>query len=325
MKVTVSKRQRRLLVRVSGTEDLLSALEDIAHKEELRRAWVRGVGTLERASLEHVEIDEPCEILSLEGGLCWDDVDPVFRLRVTLAPLSGRSLVVGGVLEKGPAIDVDLFLECFDDVPVDAVRAAPKIEPPSRTLTEPAKEKRPRRGSERPTRPRGPSSGPNSVVASARENASRMDVALASSRVEPEPEAAPVSWADVAAASATEDEAPVSWADVAAASAEEEIDAEPAFEPLPQPKRQRPQPKAYEPPAMPKKKQPSLEVVPSKGDFVQHRQFGLCKIEKTDGRGGIVIKLKSGVRKTVRLDFMDVGRPRQEGGRTVYPLRPRKR
>ncbi|MBX3275941.1 MAG: hypothetical protein KF729_37140, partial [Sandaracinaceae bacterium] len=62
-----------------------------------------------------------------------------------------------------------------------------------------------------------------------------------------------------------------------------------------------------------------------KGDFVQHVQFGLCKVERSDGRGGLVLKLPSGVRKKVRLDFMDVGRPRRDDGRRVFPLRPRKR
>ncbi len=314
MKVTASKRSRRLLVRVAGSEDVLEALEDLAHAEDVRRVWVRGVGTLERATLEHVEIDEPCEILSLEGGVRWDDVDPVFRLRVTLAPLSGRSLVVGGVIERAPAIDVDLFVECFDDVPIEAVRAAPRIEMPSRAQTEP-KNKSTREA--QPAR-RAP------AAASASPTATRRDAP------DSDPEApagrSVVSWADVAAASGDDDGTSVSWADVAAASAEvEEPEPEPEFELLPQPRRQRPQPKAYEPPAIPRKEQVSLEVVPSKGDFVRHRQFGLCKIEKTDGRGGIVIKLASGVRKTIRLDYMDVGRPRSEGGRTVYPVRPRKR
>ena len=58
---------------------------------------------------------------------------------------------------------------------------------------------------------------------------------------------------------------------------------------------------------------------------MQHRQFGLCKVEKEDGSGGIVIKLQSGVRKTIKLAYLEVGSPRQEGGRRVFPIRPRKR
>lgn len=67
------------------------------------------------------------------------------------------------------------------------------------------------------------------------------------------------------------------------------------------------------------------ELIPGKGDFIQHRQFGLCKVERDSKGGGIVIKLPSGVRKTLRLDFLDVGAPRLEGSRRVFLVRPRKR
>ena len=344
MIVTVSKRQRRLLVHVSRGDDLIEALEDLAHKHELRAAWVRGVGTLECAELEHARIDEPCEILSLEGALRWDDVDPVFRLRATLTPLAGGGVVTGGVLVKAAAIDVNLFVECFDDVPVEEVRAGPRIEAQPSDPVEPAARPSSRDWvEEAPAARKEPSSRGKAPPQSRTPQSDRPQSNT--------PAAGPVGWGAVMAASeanessdegSEETKANVSWAAVAQASARaEEPDAEEdlgadfdaAFSPASPRRASKPAPAPrHKPPPMPQKRSPNpktaavvQELMPSKGDFVQHRQFGLCKIEKADGRGAIVIKLKSGVRKTIRLDYMEIGRARDERGRKVYPIRPRKR
>lgn len=128
-----------------------------------------------------------------------------------------------------------------------------------------------------------------------------------------------------------EDEGPrggVSWADVAAVSA-----APPVVE---RPRRERPRgrppsapPAPFRPPPIPDKRRGDDEAfeehLPQKGDFIEHRQFGLCKIDREDEEGGLVIRLPSGVRKVIKLDFMEVGAPRHEGGRTIFPVRPRRR
>lgn len=64
---------------------------------------------------------------------------------------------------------------------------------------------------------------------------------------------------------------------------------------------------------------------PQRGDFVEHRQFGLCRVEGEDPDGGTRIRLPSGARKTLRLDVMEVLPPRREAGRVVFPVRPRSR
>ena len=64
---------------------------------------------------------------------------------------------------------------------------------------------------------------------------------------------------------------------------------------------------------------------PQRGDFVEHRQFGLCRVDGEDPDGGTRIRLPSGARKTLRLDVMEVLPPRREAGRVVYPIRPRSR
>lgn len=105
----------------------------------------------------------------------------------------------------------------------------------------------------------------------------------------------------------------VSWADVAAVSAAPEA---------PFRKEESTGERVFDPP--PDASGETGTVIPEKGDFIQHRQFGRCKVERPDKGGGIVIKLPSGIRKTLRLDFMDVGAPRMEGSRRVFPVRPRK-
>lgn len=69
--------------------------------------------------------------------------------------------------------------------------------------------------------------------------------------------------------------------------------------------------------------EPSLE--PRKGDWVEHRQFGLCRVEGEDPDGGTRVRLPSGSRKVLRLDVMEVLPPRREADRVVFPVRPRSR
>jgi uncharacterized protein len=64
---------------------------------------------------------------------------------------------------------------------------------------------------------------------------------------------------------------------------------------------------------------------PKRGDFVEHRQFGLCRVEGEDPDGGTRVRLPSGARKVLRLDVMEVLPPRREADRVVFPVRPRAR
>jgi predicted DNA-binding protein with PD1-like motif len=64
---------------------------------------------------------------------------------------------------------------------------------------------------------------------------------------------------------------------------------------------------------------------PGRGDWVEHRQFGLCRVEGEDPDGGVRVRLPSGARKTLRLDVMEILPPRREADRTVFPIRPRSR
>jgi uncharacterized protein len=65
------------------------------------------------------------------------------------------------------------------------------------------------------------------------------------------------------------------------------------------------------------------ELHPERGDYIEHRQFGTCRVEGEDAHGGLRIRLPSGVRKVIRLEMLQVREPRQEEGRRVFPVRPR--
>jgi len=62
---------------------------------------------------------------------------------------------------------------------------------------------------------------------------------------------------------------------------------------------------------------------PGIGDFVRHPKFGLCKIERRTSNDAVSIKLPSARRKTIKLSYLEVGEPRMEGDRYVFPLAPR--
>jgi len=67
----------------------------------------------------------------------------------------------------------------------------------------------------------------------------------------------------------------------------------------------------------------SDEPEPKKGDWIDHRQFGLCRVDGEGVDGGLLIRLPSGMRKVVHTETLEVMQPRFEGDRRIFPLRPR--
>jgi predicted DNA-binding protein with PD1-like motif len=63
---------------------------------------------------------------------------------------------------------------------------------------------------------------------------------------------------------------------------------------------------------------------PVKGDWLDHRKFGVCKIEGLSGDGVCIIKLPNATRKKIKLDALRVLPPRTEGTRKIFPVHPRK-
>lgn len=148
----------------------------------------------------------------------------------------------------------------------------------------------------------------------------------------------PLAWASVVAASTastastgSSDEGALGWAQVAAVSdAASRVPARPA------PRgRAKPTPTV---PLLPKEPLPGVRARPSKAvvdldeptpernDWVSHRQFGLCKVERVHEDGGLLVKLPTARRKLIKLDPFVVRGPRLDGqGRRVFDLEPRRK
>jgi predicted DNA-binding protein with PD1-like motif len=344
-----SKKQRRLVVRLERGEELVASVTRLAKEEKIGSAWVRGSGSLawveltrhdqrRRRSEPPQRFDSPCEVLALEGSLSRGV--PVLHVALSRRTDNGVD-ALGGQLVSAEVFAMELLLECFEDVRLEremddatglaswagtsreGVRAEPRAEPPSSraAVTLPptaasvvsasaAASSRVRRGD-------GTAAGEpvNRGLTQARDEDDADD------EEDPQEDALRGAPSSVPPRS-VQKSGGVSWADVAAVSAAPEV----AYAP---PRRERAESPGARPPPIPDKRQMFSseldEPVPGRGDFVQHRQFGLCKIDREDKDGGLVIRLPSGVRKTIKLDFMEVGQPFDEGGRRVFPIRPRKK
>jgi hypothetical protein len=65
------------------------------------------------------------------------------------------------------------------------------------------------------------------------------------------------------------------------------------------------------------------EYKPEKGDWIEHAKFGLCKIEGLSGDGVCIIKLPDARRKKIKIGALQVLAPRSDGGRRIFPVRPK--
>ena len=122
------------------------------------------------------------------------------------------------------------------------------------------------------------------------------------------------SWADVAAVS--QQAPPKSLARPTPNRKRKPAPTEPLFQPDPLPSsRSRPKDLDY-----------LEEPVPSPGDYVQHKQFGKCRIERVGDDGELLLKMPGGRRKHIKLTVLKVLEPTPDkSGHLVFPLVPRKR
>jgi hypothetical protein len=65
------------------------------------------------------------------------------------------------------------------------------------------------------------------------------------------------------------------------------------------------------------------EPIPEVGEYLDHRQFGICKIEQMNDDGGVMLRMPDKRKKLIKLDVLQVLEPRIEGNRIIYPVRPR--
>jgi hypothetical protein len=62
---------------------------------------------------------------------------------------------------------------------------------------------------------------------------------------------------------------------------------------------------------------------PTKGDWIDHAKFGLCKIEGVSGDGVTIIKLPDATRKKIKLEALRVLTPRTQDGKRIFPVHRR--
>ncbi len=288
MIVFESKRSRRIVLRLERGEDVVSSVESLAERERIGAAWVRGIGTL-----RWVELDRHDQARRVS-------VPPQrFDTPCEILTLEGNVSMLGGapraVLHATLARRTDNGVDVLGGrVRAGEVFSCELLVDCLEDLTL--------------TRARDERTG---LALWSGESDTPATTSWTAPREEPEEARAPaaVSWADVAAVSAAPPVEPP----------RRESRARPASEDAPR-----------RPSTIPDQRKSHVEEMleephPQKGDFIEHRQFGLCKVDREDEDGGLMIRLPSGVRKTIKLDFMEVGQPRMEGTRRVFPVRPRRR
>lgn len=316
-----SRKVRYVIGRLEAGERVHDALRTLAEEQGIATAWVAGLGAFRWLELAEYDqeaqeyrparrIDTPCEILALNGNLSFRDGAPFAHVHVTVSREVGdRIEVLGGHLVDGEVFACELRLEVFDDLLLD--RAHDVVTGLALWTEEPL----------------APGRGRGHGRASDRASDRGLDRAPTG--------AAHVTNASSAAGAAAEDDdddgAPaISWASVAEAS------AAPPPEPRVERRRAAPRPAPRVPDLsfvatpIPEKRRATAddildEPIPERGDWVDHKVFGLCRVDGEDAEGSLIIRLPNGRRKPIRLDYLEVQPAREDGDRRIYPLVPRKR
>ncbi len=308
MFVLESRHARRLIVRFDRGEELIGSLGKLAASERFRAAWLRGTGHVEWVDLVHWDpareietrprrIEGPLLALSIEGNVSMRLGEPFALLRGSFSRENDAGLqVVGGQIAALSALALEMSIEIYEDARLERDEDPPtglslwKGERTPGVIARSGTAARAPAAREAPARE--PAPVPRELSPRPAPELSPRPAPELSPRPAPSPassSAASLGWAQVAAVSEQAEKGRAS--DPRSSSTAGEID----------------------------------EPSPQKGDWIEHRQFGLCRVDGEDGEGALIIKLPSGMRKHIKLDFMEVLPARQDGERRIYPLRPRKR
>jgi predicted DNA-binding protein with PD1-like motif len=328
MIVFESRLVRRFVGRLERGEEVLATLRQLCEQERIRAAWIRAAGILEWVDLVEWDpereawraprrIEGPITCVGIEGTAAIRGGPTSIELHASLARASDLGVTgFGGTVSSARAYALDFAIEVFEDVRLerdeDTATGLALFKGPSvRGVI--ARDGAARAGS--PAHGASPAARvdlPTIQRASAGRSAEPPapdDRDDGDGEGEPRTEGEPTSVRGGGALSGSAvspsalSTGAVSWAQAAAISAQ--AAAIPA--------REREEPRFLS------------EPMPQKGDWIDHRQFGLCRVDGEDEEGGLRIRLPSGVRKVIKLEFLEVMPPRHEGDRRIFPLRPRKR
>jgi predicted DNA-binding protein with PD1-like motif len=325
--VMESRHGRRFVVRIDRGEDVVASIKKLAQSERVRAAWVRGTGLCEWAEVTDWDpsrealrpprhLAGPLALLACEGNVSMRLGEPYVELRAAMSREGDSGLVVlGGQLVLAAALNVEVMIDVFEDVRLDRDEEREtglsvwKGERTQGVLARPL---------ERSTKPSAASGALGREVARAPLPAPQAS--------RPTPEVEPEAADDAAQAPSATSGAALGWADVARASSMAEASKPPSAVVV---ERKSPSALVATVPIFDKPKERAdadgEEPIPKKGDWVDHRQFGLCRVDGENVDGGLLIRLPSGMRKVVHLETLEALPPRYEGDRRIYPLRPRKR
>jgi uncharacterized protein len=111
------------VLRFQKGEKLVETLQPFVKEKNLKGGWIFGLGGFSRATLgfynlaaqgySWTELDEPLELVSLQGNIAWEDDKPVFHIH---AAVSDQSLHVrGGHLKEAVvAGTAEIFIHMLD-------------------------------------------------------------------------------------------------------------------------------------------------------------------------------------------------------------------
>lgn len=356
MIVFESRKVRHVVARLDRGEDLHEALTALAAERGIGAAWITGVGVFESCELTGYDpgsrvyqparqVDTPADIVNLTGNISFEDGSPSVHLHATVSRREGGDVeLLGGRLLRGQAFACEVRLDVYDDIALGREhdpRTGLSLWAGDRmTATMEASPKAPAAG--------GPAAG-HEAAPTAESPPPRMPPPEGeAAAVEDAPRAGGISWAQVADASSDAPkpppvaERPVLAETVPAAEAvatprlslaerrrlakvrqledkkarfraEKTTQAGPPRAPLPSRKRKTEE-EFFE------------ELVPEIGDFVDHKVFGLCRVEGESQSGGLIIRLEDGGRKAIKLSYLVVSPPRvDDRARKVFRLSPRRR
>ena len=289
---------------------MLASLKRFAMGERIRAAWVRMTGIVEWVEVTEWDsnkevlraprrIEGPLTLLAGEGNISFRLGEPFVEMRAALSRETDMGVqTVGGQLVVVSALSVEFMIEVFEDVRLDRDEEretglsvwkgekTPGVVARATKNLAPALTREPSRGMPMvQTTMPSPRAMPQASDTLDEESPPVLDEAPAEG----------VSWSMVAAASERAEKPSSAGSVIAARPIGGVARAAPS------------------------------DDSPKRGDYVEHRQFGLCRVEGVDPEGALIIRLTSGIRKTIHMDPFELVPPRFEGDRRIIALRPRKR
>lgn len=317
-----TKNQRSYLLALEEGEPLHASLLDFARREEIVSASISAMGVLRRAIIDlpissgrsaPIHLEGPLELSALFGVLASEDGELRLEARASLTRLGELGVEhAGGRLLHAEAEYLELMITGFADLGLrrdaddrlgfgtlrgkrgDAappkkrarVSAGAQISIEAALEAEPERktERKPERKTEAASRAQAEpsaSSGWGDVIARASEQSLRESIDAAARARE---EAAP--------ASGQRSEAAPSLRHVAELAERSRRDDE-----------------------------GSAGALPKRGDYIEHKVFGVCRVDQMQGDGVMVIRLETGRRKQLKVEALEFLEPKTSGRRTIFPVR----